>query len=83
MPLNPVENMPASLTRNVSVNKLFENFNELKIKFSPNENLDNTDGPYNSTSSHQISNLLKQVKVSSLWNLNFVICYNWLNVKSF
>lgn len=60
MPLNPVENMPASLTRNVSVNKLFENFNELKIKFSPNENLDNTDGPYNSTSSHQISNLLKQ-----------------------
>ncbi|XP_062175130.1 protein ALWAYS EARLY 3 isoform X2 [Alnus glutinosa] len=60
MPLNPVENMPASLTRNVTVNKLLENFNELKIKFSPNENLDNTDGPYNSKSSHQISNLLKQ-----------------------
>ncbi|XP_059445242.1 protein ALWAYS EARLY 3 isoform X2 [Corylus avellana] len=60
MPLNPVENMPATLIRNVAVNKLFENFNELKIKFSPNENLDNTDGPYNSTSSHQISNLLKQ-----------------------
>lgn len=76
MPLNPVENMPASLTRNVTVNKLFENFNELKIKFSPNENLDNTDDPYNSTSSHQISNLLKQVKVGSLWNLNFLICYN-------
>lgn len=80
MPLNPVENMPATLIRNVAVNKLFENFNELKIKFSPNENLDNTDGPYNSTSSHQISNLLKQVKVSSLSNLNFVISYNWFNV---
>jgi hypothetical protein len=62
MPLNPVENMPASLIRNVAVNKLFESFNELKIKLPPNENLDITDGPYNSTSSHQISNLLKQVK---------------------
>uniref|UniRef100_A0A2N9IY91 HTH myb-type domain-containing protein n=1 Tax=Fagus sylvatica TaxID=28930 RepID=A0A2N9IY91_FAGSY len=61
MPLNPLENMPASLTRhNASVNRLFENFNELKIKFAPSENLESTDGPYISPSSHHISNLLKQ-----------------------
>ncbi|XP_030974090.1 protein ALWAYS EARLY 3 isoform X1 [Quercus lobata] len=61
MPFNPLENMPASLTRhNASVNKLFENFNELKIKFAPSENLESTDGPYISPSSHHISNLLKQ-----------------------
>lgn len=61
MPLNPVENMPASLTRsNTTANKLFENSNELKIKLIPKENLERTDGPYNSTPSHLANNLLKQ-----------------------
>lgn len=76
MPFNPLENMPASLTRhNASVNKLFENFNELKIKFAPSENLESSDGPYISPSSHHISNLLKQVKFSTFWNLSCVFCW--------
>lgn len=72
MPFNPLENMPASLTRHNASVKLFENFNELKIKFAPSENLESTDGPYISPSSHHISNLLKQVKFSIFWNLSYV-----------
>lgn len=71
MPLNPFENMPASFIRHsIGISKLLENWNELKIKFSPGENLESTDGSYVSPSSHLINNLLKQVKVSSLWKSN-------------
>ncbi|PSR92630.1 Protein ALWAYS EARLY like [Actinidia chinensis var. chinensis] len=77
MPLNPLENMPASLARNmVTVDKLFENFNELKmngwakdqrldgyIKHSPGENLENVDvSSHVSPSTYPTSNLLKQAK---------------------
>ncbi|KAA8527473.1 hypothetical protein F0562_034812 [Nyssa sinensis] len=77
MPLNPLENMPASLAKHtVAVDKLFENFNEFKMngwakdpklegymKFSPGENLENVDGPSHlSPSTYPMSNLLKQIK---------------------
>ncbi|XP_044498764.1 protein ALWAYS EARLY 3-like [Mangifera indica] len=59
MPLNPFENMPTSLARqNVIFGKFIENLNELKtndqprernmegyMKFTPCENLENTNGP--------------------------------------
>lgn len=71
MPLNPFENMPASLWRHaVTVDKFFENFNELKmngqvkefVKFSPGDNLDNVDGLSHSSPAHSASTLLKQAK---------------------
>ncbi|CAA3020975.1 ALWAYS EARLY 3-like [Olea europaea subsp. europaea] len=74
MPLNPFENMPASLWRHaVTVDKFFENFNELKmngqvkefVKFSPGDNLDNVDGLSHSSPAHSASTLLKQAKVAS------------------
>ncbi|KAL6971312.1 hypothetical protein U1Q18_030990 [Sarracenia purpurea var. burkii] len=84
MPLNPSENMPASVAKNVvSIDKLFENFSELKMngrakdyrldgymKFPPGENLEHVDVPshvYPST--YPMSNLLKQAK-GSLTNPN-------------
>lgn len=71
MPSNPLDNMPASLKRhNTAVNKLFENCHEFKTKFAPSENLESIDGSYTSPSCHHhISKFLKQVKVSSFWNL--------------
>ncbi|KAK6146164.1 hypothetical protein DH2020_020033 [Rehmannia glutinosa] len=52
MPLNPFENMPASLWRlTIAFNKFFENFNELKrnglMKLCPGDNVDNTDAEDN------------------------------------
>ncbi|KAJ0035662.1 hypothetical protein Pint_24565 [Pistacia integerrima] len=79
MPLNPFENMPASLTRqNVAFGKFIENLNELKMnvqprernmegymKFAPCENLENTNGPSHMSPStnYHINNLLQQQKV--------------------
>ncbi|XP_012069373.1 protein ALWAYS EARLY 3 isoform X2 [Jatropha curcas] len=80
MPLNPSDNMPASLNRhNVVLNKFIENLNDLKmnghpierkmegyIKFATCENLENTDGlPHSSPSTHHISNSLQHVKGGS------------------
>ncbi|XP_050216536.1 protein ALWAYS EARLY 3 isoform X2 [Mercurialis annua] len=73
MPLNPVENVPASLSRQNVFNKYIENMNELKmngqpserkmegyIKFAPSENLENTDDLLHaSPSTHHIGNLLQ------------------------
>ncbi|KAJ0093660.1 hypothetical protein Patl1_25107 [Pistacia atlantica] len=79
MPLNPFENMPASLTRqNVALGKFIENLNELKtnvqprernmegyMKFAPCENLENTNGPSHMSPStnYHSNNLLQQQKV--------------------
>lgn len=80
MPLNPLENMPASLARHkFSDEKFLENFNELKMngrskdwktgmymKFARSENLENADVPcHNSTSTYSIGNLFKQAKGDS------------------
>lgn len=80
MPLNPSENMPASLAKNlVTFDKLFENFNELKMngwakdqkqeghmKIFPGESLEHVDVPCHvSSSTYPMSNLLKQAKVST------------------
>lgn len=80
MPLNPLENMPASLAKNlVTFDKLFENFNELKmngwakdqkqeghVKFFPGESLEHVDVPCHVPSStYPMSNLLKQAKVTT------------------
>lgn len=85
MPLNPLENMPASLTKHsLAVNKFFENVSELKMnggpkdrkiteygKFSTSENMENVDGPSRlSPSTYPINNLLKQTKAGST-NANF------------
>ncbi|KAF7144937.1 hypothetical protein RHSIM_Rhsim04G0219400 [Rhododendron simsii] len=81
MPLNPSENMPASLAKNlVTFDKLFENFNELKMngwakdqkqeghmKIFPGESLEHVDVPCHvslSSSTYPMSNLLKQAKGS-------------------
>ncbi|KAL2506685.1 Protein ALWAYS EARLY 3 [Abeliophyllum distichum] len=75
MPLNPFENMPALLWRHAfTVDKILENFNELKmngqvkeyVKFSPGDNLDNIDGLSHSSPAHSASSLLKQTKVASV-----------------
>lgn len=77
MPLNPLENMPASLARHtIGVDKFLENFNELKanghtkdqgaegyIKFSSCENLENIVV----ATDNPACNLLKQAKVSKLY----------------
>ncbi|XP_059668464.1 protein ALWAYS EARLY 3 isoform X2 [Cornus florida] len=75
MPLNPLENIPASLAKHTTaVDKFLENLNEFKInaqskdqnldgfmKFSPGENMENFDGPSQvSPSTYPMSNLLKQ-----------------------
>ncbi|CAL5347002.1 unnamed protein product [Camellia sinensis] len=77
MPLNPLENMPATLARKaVTIDKFFENFNELKMngqakdqklegymKRSPGENLEHVDVPSHvSPTTYPTSNLLKQTK---------------------
>lgn len=79
MPLNPLENMPASLIKHSTVvNKFFENVSELKMKGEPkdrktteygkissSENVENVDGPSRlSPSNYSTNNLLKQAKVS-------------------
>ncbi|CAK9145548.1 unnamed protein product [Ilex paraguariensis] len=81
MPLRRLENKPASVARSSSaVNKLFENFTQLKIngrekdqrlegyiKFSPGDTLENVRGPsHESLSSYPMDNLLKQTKVASV-----------------
>ncbi|GLT63803.1 hypothetical protein SLA2020_363380 [Shorea laevis] len=81
MPLNPLENMPASLARqNVAFSKFIENFNELKvngigkdrkveenIKFSLYQNLESTNSPSHiSPSTNHVSKLSQQAKVDSL-----------------
>ncbi|XP_044487094.1 protein ALWAYS EARLY 3-like isoform X2 [Mangifera indica] len=79
MPLNPFENLPASLTRqNVVFGKFIENLNELKsnvqlrernvegcMKFALCENLENGNGPsHMSPSTNQrVNHLLQQQKV--------------------
>lgn len=85
MPLNPLENMPVSLTRhNIALNRYIENINELKIneqpvKFASCENLENTSGlPHTSPSTYHVSNLLQQAKVSSPRNLNSIVCLSYL-----
>ncbi|GKU85492.1 hypothetical protein SLEP1_g162 [Rubroshorea leprosula] len=80
MPLNPLENMPASLARqNVVFGKFIENFNELKMngvakerkveestKFSLCQNLESTNSPSCiSPSTNHVSKLLQQAKVDS------------------
>ncbi|XP_065863604.1 protein ALWAYS EARLY 3 [Euphorbia lathyris] len=80
MPINPSENMPASLTRrNIVFNKLIENLNELKmngqpieskmegyIKFAQCENMENTNGLLHTfPSTNHISNLLQHAKGGS------------------
>ncbi|KAI4345449.1 hypothetical protein L6164_012572 [Bauhinia variegata] len=79
MPLNPLENMPASLIRhNVTSDKLNDDFIELKLNgklkqgkieehviISPNENSENIEGLYISPPIHGISSLSKQDVSSS------------------
>ncbi|KAF2310984.1 hypothetical protein GH714_018913 [Hevea brasiliensis] len=80
MPLNPLENIPASLTRhNIFFNKFIENLNDIKmngqpmerkmegyIKFASCENLENGTGfPHTSPSTHLISNLFQHAKGGS------------------
>ncbi|WCJ23526.1 DIRP Myb-like DNA-binding domain [Euphorbia peplus] len=80
MPMNPLENMPTSLTRhNIAFNKLIENLNELKmngqsmeskmegyIKFSSCENMENTAGLLHTfPSTNQINNILQHAKGGS------------------
>ncbi|XP_022979673.1 protein ALWAYS EARLY 3-like isoform X1 [Cucurbita maxima] len=74
MPLNPVENMPANLSRHgVTLGKIFGNLNEVKIngllneakieeymKSTSNDKLDSTDG---SVFVSPINKLIKQAKV--------------------
>lgn len=94
MPLNPLENMPASLTRhNIFFNKFIENLNDIKmngqpmerkvegyIKLAPCENLENGTGfPHTSPSTHLISNLFQHAKVRSPWNVHLLYAYGiWL-----
>ena len=81
MPLNPVENMPANLSRHgVTLDKIFGNLNEVKIngllkeakiedyiKSTSNDKLESTDGSvFISPSTHHINKLIKQAKVSVL-----------------
>ncbi|XP_038890830.1 protein ALWAYS EARLY 3 isoform X3 [Benincasa hispida] len=78
MPLNPVENMPANLSRHgVTLDKIFGNLNEVKIngllkeakiedyiKSTSNDKLESTEGSvYISPSTHHINKLIKQAKV--------------------
>lgn len=89
MPLNPVENMPANLSRHgVTLDKIFGNLNEVKIngllkeakiedymKSTSNDKLESTEGSvYISPSSHHINKLIKQAKVSILFFLINEIC---------
>lgn len=79
MPLNPLENMPASLTRpNVAFGKFMDNFTELQMngqprerdiegymKFTPCENLETVYAPshISPSTNYPINNLLQQHKV--------------------
>ncbi|XVF28360.1 hypothetical protein REPUB_Repub15cG0023000 [Reevesia pubescens] len=89
MPLNPLENLPASLLRqNAAISKFAENYNELKvngqpkeskieenIKFTQCDNLENTNSPYRtSPSTFNVGNLSQPVKVdSSIPNLQLKV----------
>jgi len=88
MPLNPLENMPASMIgHNIALNRYMKNLNELKIsgqpaekkmegfKFSPCENLeDNSAPPHTSLSTYHCSVLLQQPMVRSPWTLSSTMC---------
>lgn len=89
MPLNPVENMPANLSRHgVTLDKIFGNLNEVKIngllkeakiedymKSTSNDKLESTEGSvYISPSTHHINKLIKQAKVSILFFLINEMC---------
>lgn len=77
MPLNPFENMPASLIRNnVTIAKLNENLTELKLNgklkqgkieeqriLSPSENSDNSEPLYIPPSGHGVNSSSKQVRI--------------------
>ncbi|MBA0681579.1 hypothetical protein Goari_023375, partial [Gossypium aridum] len=80
MPLNPMENLPASLSRqNAAIRKFVENYNELKmngqskeskmeenIKFMQCDNLENANSPSRtSPSTFSVGNLSQPVKVDS------------------
>lgn len=80
MPLNPLENLPASLLRqNAAISKFAENYNELKmneqskeskmeenIKFTQRDNLENTFSPSRTSPlTFNVGNLLQPVKVDS------------------
>ncbi|PPR81368.1 hypothetical protein GOBAR_AA39342 [Gossypium barbadense] len=80
MPLNPMENLPASLSRqNTAIRKFVENYNELKmngqskeskmeenIKFMQCDNLENANSPsHTSPSTFSVGNLSQPVKVDS------------------
>ncbi|XP_052881896.1 protein ALWAYS EARLY 3 isoform X3 [Gossypium arboreum] len=77
MPLNPMENLPASLSRqNAAIRKFVENYNELKmngqskeskmeenIKFMQCDNLENANSPsHTSPSTFSVGNLSQLVK---------------------
>ncbi|CAK7333147.1 unnamed protein product, partial [Dovyalis caffra] len=76
MPLNPLENMPASMMgHNIALNRYIKNLNELKINgqpaekkmegfnFSPCENLEDASVlPYTSPSTYNCSDLLQEQK---------------------
>ncbi|KAB2092754.1 hypothetical protein ES319_A02G051400v1 [Gossypium barbadense] len=77
MPLNPMENLPASLSRqNTAIRKFVENYNELKmngqskeskmeenIKFMQCDNLENANSPsHTSPSTFSVGNLSQPVK---------------------
>jgi hypothetical protein len=91
MPLNPLENMPASMIgHNIALNRYIKNLNELKInvrpaekmeefKFSPCENLEGASAlPHTSPLTYPSSDLLQQPKVRSPRNLNSAICLSHL-----
>ncbi|TYH82554.1 hypothetical protein ES332_D02G069500v1 [Gossypium tomentosum] len=80
MPLNPTENLPASLSRqNAAIRKFVENYNELKmngqskeskmeenIKFMQCDNLENANSPSRTfPSTFSVGNLSQPVKVDS------------------
>ena len=77
MPLHPLENFPESLRRQNIVNKYYSSFSEVKFedrskeyggggqgKFIPNVSSDSADATSFVLSSHPISILMKQAKVT-------------------
>lgn len=61
MPLNPFENMPASLMRQTPVGKFLESLNEVKIKDQRLEGYTNT----KSTSREQLENMYDAASIKS------------------
>lgn len=62
MPLNPFENLPASLMTRKSIEKFFESFNEVKVNGSGN-------GPSDALSDHHAKFQAKEADVEAISEL--------------